>query len=273
MMYAKHLWLAVVLLALVAGGPNASYASSKTRVTITGSSSVAPLVLEIAKRYESRHPGVRIDVQTGGSSRGLKDARLGLADIGMVSRALQTAEQDLTAFQVALDGISIILHKSNRVTQLSHQQIIAIYTGKVSNWKALGGADRPITVVNKAAGRSTLAVMLNHFGLKNSQVKAQVVIGDNQQGIKTVAGNKGAIGYVSIGAAAYEETRGTPIKQLPMAGQPPSATAVAKGLYPLTRPLNLVIKGEPSELAQDFIQFAQSPAVRDLVESLFLVAP
>lgn len=243
------------------------------RLTLTGSSTVAPLAAEIAKRYESNNPDVRIDVQMGGSSRGINDARMGLADIGMVSRALKPTEQDLTAFLIAIDGIGIILHKSNTVIKLSGEKIINIYTGKIRNWKQVGGADLPITVINKAEGRSTLELFLHHFALKNSQIKAQVVIGDNQQGIKTVSGNPGAIGYVSIGTAEFEEARGTPIKLLPMAGKPATVEAVAKGRYPLSRQLNLVVKTAPSGLVKDFIAFAQSPNVKDLIEAQFFVAP
>jgi phosphate transport system substrate-binding protein len=144
-----------------------------------------------------------VDVQTGGSSRGIADARKGLADIGLVSRGLGPGESDLRASTIAIDGISVIVHASNAVAALSDAQIRAIYSGAGSNWREFGGVDRRITVVNKAAGRSTLELFLDHFGLRNSDVKAQVVIGDNQQGIKTVAGNRGAIGYVSIGTAEY----------------------------------------------------------------------
>lgn len=243
------------------------------RLTLSGSSTVAPLAAEIAKRYESLHPTVRIDVQMGGSSRGINDARMGLVDMGMVSRALKPKEQDLNGFLIAMDGIGMILHKDNSVKVLSYEQIIAIYTGKIRNWQQVGGANLPITVVNKAEGRSTLELFLHYFALKNSQIKAHVVIGDNQQGIKTVAGNLGAIGYVSIGTAEYEQTRGTPIKRLPMAGEPATVVAVAKGRYPLSRPLNFVMKGVPKGLAHDFIRFAQSPAVKDLIEAQFFVVP
>jgi phosphate transport system substrate-binding protein len=249
------------------------FSHADTHLALTGSSTVAPLAAEIAKRYEKQHPGVRIDVQMGGSSRGINDARMGLADIGMVSRALKPAEQDLTAFLIAMDGIGIILHQSNGVNQLSDEQIIGIYTGKIRNWQQVGGANLPITVVNKAEGRSTLELFLSHFALKNSQIKAHVVIGDNQQGIKTVSGNPGAIGYVSIGTAEFEEARGTPIKLLPMAGQPATVEAVAKGRYPLSRPLNLVVKNPPVGLIKDFIIFAQSLEVEDLIEAQFFVAP
>ena len=243
------------------------------QLTLTGSSTVAPLALEIAKRYESLHPDVRIDVQMGGSSRGINDVRMGLTDIGMVSRALKPTEQDLTPFLIAMDGIGIILHESNAMSTLSNVQIIDIYTGKINNWQQLGADDRQITVVNKAEGRSTLELFLQHFSLKNSQIKAQVVIGENQQGIKTVAGNPGAIGYVSIGTAEYDQALGTPIKLLPMAGEVATVESVAKGYYPLSRQLNLVVKTKPVGLLKKFIAFAQSTEVRDLIDAQFFVAP
>ncbi len=247
--------------------------AADNRLTLTGSSTVAPLMSEIAKRYEADHPGVRIDVQMGGSSRAINDVRMGMSDIGMVSRALKPAESDLTAYLVAIDGIGIILHKDNKVPSLSDQQIINIFTGEIKNWHEVGGKDQRITVVNKAEGRSTLELFLHHFALKNSQIKAHIIIGDNQQGIKTVAGNAGAIGYVSIGAAVYEEAHGTPIRLLPMADEPATVKAVASGHYPLSRELNLVVKAAPIGLAKDFITYAQSAAVIDLVEAQFFAAP
>ncbi len=111
------------------------------KLVLTGSSTVAPLALEIGKRFEQRNPGVRVDVQTGGSTRGVNDARTGLADIGMASRALKSDEGDLTSYRIAMDGIGIILHRDNPVHELSDGQIRAIYTGKITNWKSLCGTD------------------------------------------------------------------------------------------------------------------------------------
>lgn len=243
------------------------------RLVLTGSSTIAPLALEIGKRFEQRNPGVQVDVQSGGSSRGIADARSGLADIGQVSRALNPDEGDLTAHTIAMDGVGIILHNGNPVKSLSDDQIRAIYTGQITNWRQVGGKDIRVTVVNKAEGRSTLELFLHYFKLKNSEIKAQVVIGENQQGIKTVAGNPGAIGYVSIGSAEFEEKRGTPIKLLSMAGVPATVESVRVGHFPLSRPLNLVTRGVPSPLAERFINFARSAAVDDLVESQFFVPP
>ncbi|MDX8406168.1 MAG: phosphate ABC transporter substrate-binding protein [Mariprofundus sp.] len=263
--------LFIIMTLLLAGIWSQPVMAAGDRLVLTGSSTVAPLAMEIGKRFEKLHPGLRVDVQTGGSSRGVNDARMGLADIGMASRALKTQESDLTAIRIASDGIAMILHKSNGVSALNDEQIIAIYTGKIRNWQEVGGANLPVTVVNKAEGHSTLELFLHHFGLKNSRVKADAVIGDNEQGIKMVAANRGAIGYVSIGTASYDAEQGVPIKLLPMHGVAATIAHVRDGSFPLSRPLNLVVKGQPGELAQRFIDFAASSEITDLVQSLYFV--
>lgn len=244
---------------------------SSGTLVLTGSSTVAPLAAEIAKRYESQHPGIRVDVQTGGSSRGIADARRGLAQIGMASRALKAEESDLVAHTIARDGICIITHKDNPVPNLTDEQVIGIFQGQITNWHEVGGLDKPITVVNKAAGRSTLELFLEYYKLKAEMIKADVIIGDNAQGIKTVAGNEAAIGYVSIGAAEYEASAGVPIRLHPVSGITASIKEVQDGSFPLSRPLNLVTSGPISPLAQSFIQFAQSSEVNDLIEELYFV--
>jgi phosphate transport system substrate-binding protein len=248
--------------------PTATQPTNKLqgKLVLTGSSTVAPLAAEIGKRFESAHPDVRVDVQTGGSSRGIADARTGVANIGMASRSLKDEEKDLQGFSIARDGIGIILHKDNPVKSLSNQQAIDIYTGKINNWQQVNGSNAPITVVNKAEGRSTLELFLGYFKLKNSDIKASVVIGDNQQGIKTVAGNPNAIGYVSIGTAEFSINNGVPIKLLPLNGIAATTENVQNGTFPLSRPLNLVTKTQPQGLDKAFIEFAQSPQVHDIVK-------
>ncbi|MBD2493728.1 phosphate ABC transporter substrate-binding protein [Nostoc sp. FACHB-280] len=249
--------------------PTATQPTNKLqgKLVLTGSSTVAPLAAEIGKRFESEHPDVRIDVQTGGSSRGIADARTGVANIGMASRSLKEEEKDLQAFAIARDGVGIILHKDNPVTSLSNQQVSDIYTGKINNWQQVNGKNAPITVVNKAEGRSTLELFLSYFQLKNNDVKASVVIGDNQQGIKTVAGNPNAIGYVSIGTAEFIINNGVTIKLLPLNGIAATTENVQNGTFPLSRPLNLVTKTQPQGLDKAFIEFAQSPQVHDIVKN------
>lgn len=245
-----------------------SGSSADQKLTLTGSSTVAPLIGEIAKRYEAENPGIRIDVQTGGSSRGLADASQGLADIGMISRGLKAEEEgEFQGFVIAKDGIGLIVHGDNPVQAISDQQVVDIYKGEVDAWQAVGGNNAPITVVNKAEGRSTLELFLKYFELENSEVQADVVIGDNQQGIKTVAGNPNALGYVSIGAAEYDIAQGSPIKLLPVDKIAATTETVQDGSFPLSRPLTLVVTEPPMGLTQDFINFAQSEQVHDIVRA------
>jgi phosphate transport system substrate-binding protein len=254
------------LLTGLLGCSGSSNTAAERKLVLTGSSTIAPLAQEIGKRFEKEHPGVRVDVQTGGSSRGASDLKQGLNDIGMLSRDVNADEKEFHVFPIANDGVCVILHKTNPVAALTDPQIIDIYTGKITNWKDVGGTDAPITVVNKAEGRSTLELFCHYFKLKNADIKAHVVIGDNEQGIKTVAGNPNAIGYVSIGTAEYDSEHGTPIKLLAVGGVAATSENVANGTFPLSRPLNLCTKNPPEGLVKEFLDLATSDKVNDLIK-------
>lgn len=265
--WASKVVLALGLsLSLVACGQ--SETTQPQKLVLTGSSTVAPLANELGKKFEAANPGVRVDVQTGGSSRGFADAAEGLNDLGMVSRDLKPNEKaEFQDWAIAKDGLAMIVHADNPVSELDNTEIMAIFLDIENNWQGLGGNDAPITVVHKADGRSTLELFVDHFGLEATAVEADVVIGDNQQGIKTVAGNPHAIGYVSIGAAEQEIAVGTPIKLLNLNGVVASTENIKNGSFPLARTLNLVSKAEPNPLAQQFIEFARSPEAYDVVEA------
>ncbi len=273
-MNAGRAWIPLLLvLAATAGcGDSPDARQPLTKLSITGSSTMAPLIAAIGKRFERRHPGVRIDVQTGGSSRGVADTRSGLAHIGMVSRALRALEQrDLVGTPVARDGIGLIVHNTNPVGALTPRQVVALYTGGMTTWRPVSGKDASVVVVNKAEGRATLELFLKYFHLTNAEIRADVIIGDNEQGIKFVAGNPHAIGYVSNGAAEYALRHEVPIKRLPLttASAPPAAGHPAPS--PLARPLTLVTTRRPPALAQAFIAFAASSHVHDLVAAHYFV--
>lgn len=261
------------LLALCIAAHMASSAAAD-KLVLTGSSTVAPLAAELGKRFEQQHPGARVDVQSGGSSRGVQDARSGIADIGMVSRALKTDEADLRGFEIARDGIAVIVHARNPIQALTDSQIVAIYTGVFRDWHDVGGRYAPITVINKAQGRSTLELFLAYFKLQAPQIRASIVIGDNEQGIKTLAGNPNAIGYVSVGSAEYAVAHGQPIKLLPLNGIAATTENITNGRFPLARPLLLVTRGEARGMARTFIDFAHRTANHDLIrEFSFVPAP
>lgn len=246
-------------------------AQTATRVTLVGASTISPLLAEIAKVYEQQHPGLRIEVQAGGSARGVLDVRSGAADIGMVSRKLAPDEKDLESVLIGMDGIAMIVNRANPVASFTRDDIIGIYTGRIANWKQLGGADQRILVVSKAEGRSTLEIFSHYFGLPYRDISAQVIIGDNQQGIETVARSPAAIAYVSIGTAEYEAQHGSAIRLVPLDGHVPTTAAVAAGSYPISRELNLVYKPTLSAPLRAFVAFAHSDAVTDLVRRQYFV--
>ena len=264
----------IAALVVVAGfaGCGKSVDPETVKITIVGSSTIAPLMSEIAKAFEKKNPGVRVDVQAGGSSRGVLDVRQGTAQIGMLSRALKADEQaEFRRVLLAQDGLAMIVHQSNPVKSLSKDQVIGIYSGRFTNWSQVGGADLPISVVSKAEGRSTLEIFSHYFDLPYKHIKAHVVIGDNQQGIQTVAGAPAGIGYVSIGTAEYEARHGAAIRLVPLDGQVPSTSAVAKGGYPLSRELNLVFKADSEARLDGLLKFVRTPEAAELTTQQFFV--
>ena len=242
-----------------------SEAEASQVLVLTGSSTVAPLATEIALRFEQQYPGTRIDVQSGGSSRGIADVRLGHVDIGMASRELVESEMDLTAHTIARDGVALIVHSDNDLVALTAEQVRGIFRGDISQWNEVGGSGGEIIVVSKAEGRATLTVFLDHFGLSSREIAADVIVGENEQAIKTLVGAPGAIAYVSIGTAEVGRAAGVPIRLVTLDGVPATVEEVAMGAYPLARPLNLLTTGDVQGLAAEFIAFAKRPDQADLV--------
>ncbi|MBI5593240.1 MAG: phosphate ABC transporter substrate-binding protein [Deltaproteobacteria bacterium] len=236
------------------------------KLLITGSSTMCPLIAKIARRFETLHPETRIEVQCGGSGRGISDAREGNADIGMVSRVLTEEEKDLYSFPLARDGISVILHKDNPVESLSDAQVADIYTGKITNWKTLGGRDASITVVNPLKGYSSVELFTHYFKIDYDDVKATMVAGDNSTRLRAVVDNPDAIAYLSSGEAERSEKAGAPINILAFNKVAPTSRNIITGNYPITRPLTLVTKDLPSGSVKTFIDYCLSAAVVEVIE-------
>lgn len=251
---------------LVMGCPGAAFPSHTSgKLLITGSGTMTPLIREIAKRYEALHPGVKIEVQSGGSSRGISDARTGKADIGMASRALSDKESDLNGFPIARDGVALVLHKDNPVSALSARQIAEIYTGRITNWKQVGGRDAAIAVFAAEPGRSTSELFTQFFEIRYADIRAHQVLGDNPSRIRAVSENPSGIVFMSVGESERTAQAGAPIKLLPMEGVPASSKTIRSGNYPIARALSLVTRELPTGLAKEFISYSLSPQVTNLV--------
>jgi phosphate transport system substrate-binding protein len=235
------------------------------RMLISGSSTMAPLVSAIAQRFHVRYPQVVITVGTGGSGRGLADARAGKSNIGMVSRALSDADKDLYSLPIARDGVIVVIHRDNPVRALTYDQITDIYTGRTTNWKQVGGQNSSILVIKSEEKRSSSELFSHYFHVRYEELKSQRIAGDNVERIRLILEHPNAIIYMSVGEAERNALKGVPLKLLPIDGVPATSRAIHNGDYPLARPLSLVTKSNPAGLAKLFIEYAASSQVSDLV--------
>lgn len=237
------------------------------RLRLTGSSTMAPLMQDLAKRFQTLHPGVKITVEAGGSGRGIADAIAGRADIGMSSRALEPHEKKaLFAISIARDGVAFVVHRDNPVRTITREQLIAVFQGRITNWKALGGKDQPIHVVTRKPSNSSLALVTEYGGIKAEAIKAHRIAGDHPEPLQAVLGNPAALAFFSFGLAQDAQQHGRPIRLLAVDGVPATAGELRAGTYPLSRPLNLLTRTVPAGTARAFIEFVQSPAARAAIE-------
>ena len=237
-------------------------APSVNKITLSGSHTLGSILSEIAKPYETAHPGVKIEVKENATWRGIADVRQGTADIGMVARSIKADEKDLLAFAIAKDGISITIHRENPVKNLTDKQIVGIYTGKIKNWKEVGGKNVPIVVIHRSEGVAALEPFLSYFKLEKSAIRADVVVTETDELVQAMVGKPQAIGFSSIGVVESIKD----IKLLPINGVAPTNENVSSGKFPITRPLNVVTKNPPSALVKEFIDFSLSQEAQAIVK-------
>lgn len=240
--------------------------NAQNRLLIVGSSTMAPLITELAKQFCLAHPNIAIEVRSGGSGFGVGEANAGRADIGMASRALHADEKALFAFTLARDGVALVVHRDNPVRDIARAHVSDALTGRIANWQALGGADAPVAVVSRRAGHSSLEIVSGHFGLGADAIKATATVADNTAALAAAAGNRNTLTFFSVGLAEHEAERGTPVKALALDGIPATSATVREGRYPLTRPLNLVTRAIPTGATRAFIEFTLSAAAQKTIE-------
>lgn len=238
-------------------------------VTVVGSTSVTPLAEELGQVFQESNPDLFIEVQGVGSSAGIKAVNEGTADIGMSSRNLKEAEKafGLTEHVIAYDGIVVAVHPSNGVTNLTSDQVVAIFKGEVKNWKEVGGADLPILVVTREAGSGTrgafeelLKLEEEKDGNKVSMIVADALVADGNGAVKAnIASKEGSVGYLSLDYA--DET----VKMTQIDGITPSAETVKDGSFKISRPFLMLTKGEITPEAKAYLDFILSDAGQTVV--------
>lgn len=249
-------------------GNNESAEGGEVTISVSGSTSVGPLMEKVAAEYEGINSNVSIEINQVGSSAGIKDAINGVSDIGMASRELKSEEaNEVTGTEIAFDGIALITHTSNPVKNITLEQVKDIYTGKITNWKELeGGIDAPIVVVSREEGSGTRDAFQEIVGYKSEDLIVDATISDGNGNIKsTVERNENAIGFVS-----FEYLDGK-ISSLNVDGVAPEAALVKEGKYKLSRPFILATKGDSNENAKKLIDFILSDDGQKIVEDNKLI--
>lgn len=252
------------------GSSDNNTASNKdaTTISISGSTSIGPLMEKIQEKYEEENSGVTLEIQQNGSGAGIKDVISGISEIGMSSRELKDDEK--TSVQgtiIAYDGIALLVNPENPVKNISLEDVKKIYTGEITNWKELGGDDSTIVVVSREEGSGTRDAFQEIVGYESEELLKDATISDGSGAVKTtVAGNKNAIGF-----ASFEYIDNT-VAALNIDDVEPTADNVKSGSYKISRPFILVTKEDSlTEDGQKLISFVLSDEGQQIVEENKLI--
>ena len=261
------LLLTTLVLFTACGGGNAANGDGLSgRISLNGSTSTERVIASLMEAFREEHPGVTLTFDATGSGAGITSATEGTADIGLSSRHLREGEDGVDAIIFAIDGLAVIVHPDNPVTDLSTEQIAAIYTGAITNWSEVGGDDAPIAVIGREAGSGSRGAFDDIMGIEDQVVHDQELTSGGAV-ITAVATNPFAIGYSSLSAV------GDTVRIVTVNGIPCTEATLLDGTYPIQRPFILMtqVGTEPSEAVHAFIDFVMSPAATEIISNAGVV--
>ena len=244
-------------------------ASVSGTVSTDGSTSMEKVIGALSESYMAANKDVTVNYNPTGSGAGITAVQEGTCDIGLSSRALKDEEKaaGLKETVLAYDGIAIIVHPDNPVSDLSIEQIAKLYTGEITNWKDVGGSDAEVVLIGREAASGTRDGVESITGTKDKCQYRQELTSTGDV-ITAVSQNPDAIGYASL--AAIKDS----VKALSVDGVTPSETTVKDGSYPVQRPFVLVtVEGKAlSAAAQSFFDYATSADAADIIAKAGAVA-
>jgi phosphate transport system substrate-binding protein len=229
-------------------------------ITEAGSTTVQPVAEKLAFAFMSMHPKVNIVIQGGGSSTGVKSAAEGTVDIGAASRELKSNEVGTVVEHVlARDGIAIVAHPSQTVSNLTKDQVRQIFAGEITNWSEVGGGNENINVVSREEGSGTRGAF-EEMAMGDSLIAATAILQPSNGAVRTtVAGDPNSIGYLSFG---YLDSS---TKALSVDGVAGTVENAKNGTYPIVRPLLFLTKGQPEGIVKEFINFCLGSEGQEIV--------
>ena len=237
-------------------------------VSTDGSTSMEKVIGGLGEMFMELNNGVTFTYNPTGSGSGIKAVQEGRCDIGLASRNLKAeeAESGLTETVLAYDGIAVIVNPENSVSDLDVETIAKIYTGEITNWSEVGGADAEIVLIGREAGSGTRDGFESITDTEDACQYRQELTSTGDV-ITAVSQNPGAIGYASV--ASVKDT----VKALTVAGVAPSNETILDGTYVIQRPFVLVTKAgtELSAAAQAFYNYALSADAHELITAAGVV--
>ena len=247
---------------------------AKASVVIKGSDTVLPLSQKEAEVFMDKNKKASVTVIGGGSGVGIAAIIDGTCDIAQSSRPISTKETRQAKQKgvnpiettIAKDALTVIVHPSNPVTQLTMQQIGDIFTGAITNWKAVGGPDKPIVVYSRESSSGTYAFFREHVLGNHEYTSAALLAPATGAIVQSVSQTDGAIGYIGM---AYLTEGVKALDVAAAAGQPfvkASSTTALDGSYPISRALYYYTNGTPKGAVKDFMDFVLSPEGQKLIE-------
>lgn len=241
------------------------------KITLAGSTSMEKLANAMAEAFMEKYPNVTVAPEFTGSGAGLESLAKGTVDIGDASRALSDDEKAGGAVEniVAIDGIAVITDPENAVSDITSEQLAQIYTGEITNWSDLGGADEQIVVIGREAGSGTRDAFEELNDVKDACKYAQELDSTGAV-LAKVAATPGAIGYVSLDVV--DDT----VKALQLNSVDATEDNILAGTYVLQRPFVMATMGEISEqndLVKAFFDFIHSEEGQQVITSVGLIIP
>ena len=262
-------WICMALAGVLAAGVLAGCGKETAgTVSTDGSTSMEKVIGVLGEAFQNENKNITFTYNPTGSGSGIQAVSEGRCDIGLSSRSLKQEEKDsgLTETVLAYDGIAIVVHPDNPVSDLDVETIAKLYTGEITNWKDVGGADAEVVLIGREAGSGTRDGFESITGTKDKCVYRQELTATGDV-ITAVAQNPNAVGYASL--ASVSDT----VKALKVGGVAPSEETVKDGSYAIQRPFVLVTKADTklSDAAQKFFDFALDPKNAELISKAGVV--
>ena len=274
--FTKYLMLLLLpVLIFVSCSKKDKTETSKKSITIKGSDTMVHLVSSLAEAYMKKYKGEQISVTGGGSGTGIAALINGTTDICASSRDMQQKEKDEASSKginvvekvIAYDGLVVIVHPDNPVKELTMAQIKDIFTGKVKNWKELGGPDQKITALSRESNSGTYVFFQEHVLNKENFDPSVKLMPASSAIAQSISQDKWSVGYLGLGYTKEAKVKIINVKKDENSpAVTPNHNTVLDKSYSIARPLFLIFNGEPQGFLLKFLEFTLSDEGQKIVE-------